>query len=297
MIQQTTSGMMAMASMASDERAKQDIRSLEDGAGAQHEQMKALLAQGPAVGGEPRAERSLASTAAAHHLSPEQLDKLANDMAASVNAQHAAMLAQGPAVGAAPSQEPPAWLDSYMASDARAKTNAKPAERNAASSTRLRGGYDELSVPRDESKERMTQLDAAHSNHESTTFSRAYDWVGDQIGKITPETTSDERAKQGTHREGDMGHALAQGFEPFEYEYKPDFAGAEHQEVGEKNVGPMAQNMAKNPVTGSAVKQDPSGLLVLDIPKVTKVNSAGIGYLAARQQRMEQELARMKGGR
>lgn len=108
---------------------------------------------------------------------------------------------------------------------------------------------------------------------------------------------SDERTKQGAHGEPDMGHALEQGFKPFEYEYKPGFAEQERQAPGEKNIGPMAQDMAKNPITGSAVKEGPQGLLVVDIPKATKVNSAGIGYLAARQRELEQQLAQLKGGR
>lgn len=107
---------------------------------------------------------------------------------------------------------------------------------------------------------------------------------------------SDERTKEDTHAEKDMGAALEQGFRPFEYEYKPEFADAEGQERGERNVGPMAQDMARNSITGSAVKKRPDGLLVVDIPKATKVNSAGIGYLAARQRELEAQIASMKKG-
>lgn len=108
---------------------------------------------------------------------------------------------------------------------------------------------------------------------------------------------SDRRMKEDTHAEGDMGRDLAQGLAPFEYEYKPQFQGAEHQQSGEKNVGPMAQNMASNPVTATAVKRGDNGLLYIDQPKALKVSLGGIGYLAAKQQKLEAELARLKGGR
>ncbi len=129
----------------------------------------------------------------------------------------------------------------------------------------------------------------------SSAFDKTREVMSDTLGRAYD--FSDERTKQSAHAEGDMGHALAQGFKPFEYEYKPGFQEQEGQSPGEKNVGPMAQNMASNPVTGSAVKKRPDGLLVVDIPKATKVNSAGIGYLAAKMKQHEEEIARLKGGR
>lgn len=63
------------------------------------------------------------------------------------------------------------------------------------------------------------------------------------------------------------------------YAYKPEFTPPE-QVPGEKNVGPMAQNMAADPLAQTAVKQDPqSGLLMLDGQKMLKLNSAGIASL------------------
>ena len=99
---------------------------------------------------------------------------------------------------------------------------------------------------------------------------------------------SDERTKKNAHEEGEMGRQLAKGFKPFEYEYKPGFAEHEGQQRGEKNVGPMAQDMAANPITATAVSKRPDGLLQIDIPKVTKINSAGIGYLAAELQKLKE---------
>lgn len=90
---------------------------------------------------------------------------------------------------------------------------------------------------------------------------------------------------------------LAQGLAPFSYEYKPGFREQERQEPGERNVGPMAQNMAANPVTRTAVKEGDNGMLYIDQPKAGKLALAGIGHLAAEQQRMKAEMARMRGGR
>lgn len=74
------------------------------------------------------------------------------------------------------------------------------------------------------------------------------------------------------------------------YAYKPQFAAAEGQRVGEPNVGPMAQRMAANPVSATAVKRGPDGLLVVDQTKLTKLNSASIASL---QQQID---ALRKGG-
>jgi|CXWL01.1.fsa_nt_gi hypothetical protein len=76
----------------------------------------------------------------------------------------------------------------------------------------------------------------------------------------------------------------------YEYSYKPGLAPPE-QEPGEVNVGPMAQSLAKNPLTATAVKRDPgTGLLVLDSSKLQKVQSASIASLQA-------QIDKLKGGK
>jgi hypothetical protein len=83
------------------------------------------------------------------------------------------------------------------------------------------------------------------------------------------------------------------------YVYKPGMTPSE-QAPGEINVGPMAQNMARDPVAGTAVIKQPNGMLAIDIPKYTKV----LGAVAAGQQDQLDEqdaklsrLAQMMGGR
>lgn len=68
------------------------------------------------------------------------------------------------------------------------------------------------------------------------------------------------------------------------YEYKPEFTPPE-QRPGEKNVGPMAQNMARDPVAANIVKKGENGYLMLDTAKMVKT----LGAIAADQQRQQDE--------
>lgn len=113
------------------------------------------------------------------------------------------------------------------------------------------------------------------------------------LGEAAVSRTSGPKAKP---KRGDsMGSALEQGLAPYQYEYKPEYRGA--QAEGEKNVGPMAQNMASNPITASAVKMGSDGKMELDHAKTTKLNSAGIGYLAAKQRELEEKVQELSGPR
>lgn len=78
------------------------------------------------------------------------------------------------------------------------------------------------------------------------------------------------------------------------YAYREEFTPPE-QEPGEPNVGPMAQNMERSEVAGTAVKQTPDGLKLVDESKLTKVNSAGISDLQRQVDELRLVLAR--GGR
>lgn len=78
------------------------------------------------------------------------------------------------------------------------------------------------------------------------------------------------------------------------YSYKPEFTPPE-QAPGERNVGPMAQNMAADPVASTAVKRDPAtGMLMLDGAKMTKLNSAGIASLQQQVDGLAAAVARRK---
>lgn len=97
----------------------------------------------------------------------------------------------------------------------------------------------------------------------------------------TQVTTSDERAKYTDY--GDDGGAMAaanRSMDPKSYSYKPGFAEREGQRVGETNVGPIAQNMRRDPVASTVIVEDPhSGLLGIDKDKGLKLTMGGLASL------------------
>ena len=89
---------------------------------------------------------------------------------------------------------------------------------------------------------------------------------------------SDERAKNADGGAEAMAGAN-RAMRPSVYEYKPEFAGRAGQAPGEKNVGPMAQNMAKDPVARVAVEKQPDGLLAIDRDKGLKLVMGSVASL------------------
>jgi hypothetical protein len=105
------------------------------------------------------------------------------------------------------------------------------------------------------------------------------------------QTTSDERAKQDVRGEGAMASAN-RAMRPRIYEYKPGFAEREGQSQGEKNVGPMAQDMAADPVASVAIVKDPkTGLLGIDKDKGLKLVMGGLSDLQAQVDQMKKRKA------
>lgn len=79
------------------------------------------------------------------------------------------------------------------------------------------------------------------------------------------------------------------------YAYKPGLTPPE-QRPGEPNFGPMAQNMEKSPVAGTAVKTDPhTGMKSIDRDKALKVTMSGVANLQTQLDQMKRYLGR--GGR
>lgn len=106
-----------------------------------------------------------------------------------------------------------------------------------------------------------------------------YEMVSDVRGK-QPAFESDERQKRmgGSVRDSLEADANRR-MEASPYRYKDEFTPPEQAE-GELNYGPMAQELEKNPITRTAVKQDPQTTLrVVDIPKLVKVQSGAIASL------------------
>jgi len=137
-------------------------------------------------------------------------------------------------------------------------------------------------------------------SHRKMTPDEMSRWADAEIAKIHGNTESALARGPAIKPRGetDMGSALA-AMRPYEYEYKPQYQAGEGQMPGEKNVGPMAQDMASNPITGTAVVQRGDGKLAIDLPKATKLNLGAVGYLAAKQKEQDAEIAALKqrGGR
>lgn len=110
----------------------------------------------------------------------------------------------------------------------------------------------------------------------------------DAVGKRGAYSVSDEKGKNPLSLASRDPMANAnRSMQGYAYEYKPGITPPE-QKPGEKNVGPMAQSLAADPIARTAVKKDAgTGLLVLDRDKMMKLNSAGIASL--QQQNDEQE--------
>lgn len=86
-------------------------------------------------------------------------------------------------------------------------------------------------------------------------------------------------------------------YEPSAYHYKPGFG----EDPNRPNVGPMAQNMAQDPIASTAIVRDPqTGLLAIDQKNATKL---ALGGLASTQAQLDEQRAdieriramRMKG--
>ena len=94
-------------------------------------------------------------------------------------------------------------------------------------------------------------------------------------------------------RKEDPLKGAARAMEAQPYAYKPQFAAAEGQAPGEKNIGPMAQNLAEDAAAATAVKRDPStGLLKLDIAKLVKLNSGVSASLQKQADDHDERIAR-----
>lgn len=112
--------------------------------------------------------------------------------------------------------------------------------------------------------------------------------AADAMGRKQSEE-HDARMKAGPAVDPIADANRAQAAQP--YAYKPEFRPPE-QAPGEVNVGPMAQNMAANPVAATAVRRDPgTGLLVLDKDKLAKLQSAGIASLQRQMDSLRSSIA------
>lgn len=128
----------------------------------------------------------------------------------------------------------------------------------------------------------QAQTDAMHSQGSSVqgALARSNEApTADPDSWLDRYMTSDKRTKTNSHDEGPMAKAM-RTMKPYSYEYKPQFAGQNGQHVGDENVGPMANPMAKDPVAKTAIVKDPNtGLLGIDKAKGLKLALGGLADL------------------
>jgi hypothetical protein len=80
---------------------------------------------------------------------------------------------------------------------------------------------------------------------------------------------------------------------PVSYHYKPGVPG---EDPSAARYGILAQDVARTPMGRSLVEQTPIGMGI-NVPHATGALMAGEGELYARQRHLEQQLARLRGGR
>lgn len=136
----------------------------------------------------------------------------------------------------------------------------------------------ELAKVKREGEARMAQGPAV-----DPTASR---WAGEEAQRARAAEDAIDKGRPAADPMADAARAMRAST----YAYKPEMTPPE-QRPGEPNVGPMAQTMASNPVTATAIKQDPkSGMLMIDQSKMLKV----LGGVAAHQQNQIDALARTR---
>lgn len=113
-------------------------------------------------------------------------------------------------------------------------------------------------------------------------------------GNITPSsfTASDERMKKIFEDKPDIIEAFSK-INAFDFTYKPEYQAKYNGEFGvdnDEHIGVIAQELAENPITSSAVKQNEEGNLMVDTGEMTMTNSAVISELCKRIEAIEKVL-------
>lgn len=113
---------------------------------------------------------------------------------------------------------------------------------------------------------------------------RAADAMGSQM-----QSQHEARMAQGPAVSADILEDANRRGAAFPYAYKPEYVPA-GQDQGEVNYGPSADELEKNPLTATAIKKDPNGMRMVDMPKLVKVNTGSIANL-------QQQIDELKGRR
>ncbi len=180
------------------------------------------------------------------------------------------------------------------------KSNGPPAERRAGQTVVDRSDRDAQNATNRHTGRELAKADVASMPGMGGTLNGAGAIRQDEIADEQQQranarhTTRPRYAQpQSFTRDDPMAEAnRAMAAQP--YSYKPEFAAMEGQAPGEKNVGPMAQKMAADPVASTAVKEDPNtGLLGLDVNKTVKLTAGGVAALQKQNDEQDAQIASM----
>lgn len=128
-------------------------------------------------------------------------------------------------------------------------------------------------------------------NEQNSRFNRANQTFGNIMGAVgnigsgLVGLLSDENMKNIDDKINHISD-LVTNIEPYLYDYKdPSYPGADDKE----HIGPMAQDLEKNPVTKDAVNEDENGIKHVDTNRLTLSNTALIADLAKRLADIEEK--------
>lgn len=238
----------------------------------------------------PKAKGGAGGEKPKREMTPQELADWADAETEKTKMQQERALAAGPAVSA--DGKPPMWLRAEMGD--RGESNIDYAKTP--------GGQTWAQAPEQADKPKSDAevekqpgwLSALSSFNQAEAQRQA---AAAQPTGYQRFMLSDERAKDSPALQRPSRSPMAEANRSFvatPYAYKPGL-GPDEQAPGEVNVGPMAQNLASNPVASTAVKRDDeTGLLAIDRDKALKLALGGIADLQRQQDETRLELA--KGG-
>lgn len=220
----------------------------------------------PAEASSPKAKE--------RQMTPEEMEREANALSASMQGEHEARMAQGPAVRRVASGTPENGFNTELtggAEKAYQGWHQRTSPWDTGEDYDLRGAFAE-GLDRD----RRGHLPDTYKkpNHETFSNESQYAphgnpgrWEGDRF--IPPKSSPVDAVQQDANRRG----------AGFPYTYKDEFTPPE-QSPGELNYGPSANELEQNPLTATAIRRDPrSGMRAIDVNKMVKNNTSSIASL------------------
>lgn len=181
-----------------------------------------------------------------------ELDQMAKDMQAGTDAQMST-LKDGPSVH--DNQEGARWLKDYMTSDMTAKRPEVPSDERA--------------------KNRGWTADKGAGGGEEAHDGTTWEHRGPALTEAPPARTGNPLI--------DMQKDANRKLKGETYTYKEGFG----EDTGQLHHGFMAQNLEKNPITATAVREDETGIKKVNNEDALRVTAAGVSSLQEQHDELE----------